>query len=215
MELEIRIDRGRCIGSGQCVHVAPRVFDQDDRALALVVDPRGEPEETIVRAVTACPMEAISLDLDGSRVTADDLRGWMGGAVADDPLVAVLAHLSDEHHELREALATSSASSSVDAAEAARTSTRAHLRAEDDVYAAIVSLVDRQVVDAFERDHRHIERALAALDEVPSDPAERAGAVAELAAAVDDHIRLEETVLFPLVLAAVARRHEAGAITTG
>lgn len=211
MDLEIHIDRGRCIGSGQCVHVAPRAFDQDDRALAFVTDPRGEPEETIVRAITACPMQAISLHLDGHPVTSDDLRGWMDGAVSDDPLVGVLLGLSEEHHELRQALTAAAAPASIAAVEAARSSTHAHLRAEDAVYEAIVDLVDRELVDAFERDHQHIERGLTDLDDIPSDPTRRGSAVAELATAVDDHIRLEETVLFPLVLAALARRRTSGA----
>jgi hypothetical protein len=39
-------------------------------------------------------------------MTADDRFGWMGGALSDDPLVAVLELLSDEHHELRQAITT-------------------------------------------------------------------------------------------------------------
>ncbi|MCA9038627.1 MAG: ferredoxin, partial [Planctomycetaceae bacterium] len=34
MDLEIRVDRGTCIGSGQCVHWAPGVFDQDEGAIS-------------------------------------------------------------------------------------------------------------------------------------------------------------------------------------
>lgn len=61
MDVEIRADRARCIGSGQCVFLAPGVFDQDHDTKAVVTDPRGEPEERIVHAVIACPMQAITL----------------------------------------------------------------------------------------------------------------------------------------------------------
>lgn len=39
-----------------------------------------------------------------------------------------------------------------------------------------------------------------------SDPVARGRALRELVTAVDDHIRLEETVLFPAALAALASR---------
>lgn len=61
MELEIDVDRNRCIGSGQCVHWAPGVFTQDDDAISVVLDPRGETEDKLVRAIASCPMAAISL----------------------------------------------------------------------------------------------------------------------------------------------------------
>ena len=104
MEVEIRVDRTRCLGAGQCVHFGPGVFDQDREA----------------KAITA--------------------------------------------------------------------------------------LVDPRLVDAFEGDHGRIDRALEELTAVRSDPARRGRAMAALATVVDDHIRLEETVLFPLALAALARR---------
>jgi hemerythrin-like domain-containing protein len=56
--------------------------------------------------------------------------------------------------------------------------------------------VDPRLVDAFDTDHEMIIRALDELTEVRADPTRRD--------AVRDHIRLEETVLFPVVLAALA-----------
>ena len=65
---QIRIDRGRCMGSGQCSWYAPNTFDQDDETIAIVIDPDGDPADAIQSAVDGCPTQAISLvpDPDGS-----------------------------------------------------------------------------------------------------------------------------------------------------
>ena len=65
---EIRIDRSRCMGSGQCCWYAPNTFDQDDETIAIVIDPDGDPAEAIQAAVGGCPTQAISIvsDVDGS-----------------------------------------------------------------------------------------------------------------------------------------------------
>jgi hemerythrin-like domain-containing protein len=64
--------------------------------------------------------------------------------------------------------------------------------------------VDPRLVDAFDTDHEMIIRALDELTEVRADPTRRDKSMSAVAAAVRDHIRLEETVLFPVVLAALA-----------
>lgn len=214
MEVEIRVDRVRCIGAGQCVHFAPGVFDQDREAKAFVVDHRGEPEERIVHALTACPVQALTLQVDGTPVAADDLRDWARGARSDDPIVPMLERFSEDHHELRTALIAQTETPSDDDAGRAEemcSLTSRHLRDEEQAYSAITALVDPRLVDAFEGDHGRIDRALEELTAVRSDPARRSRAMSALATVVDDHIRLEETVLFPLALAALARRRTAGA----
>lgn len=209
MEVEIRVDRVRCIGAGQCVHFAPGVFDQDREAKAFVVDHRGEPEERIVHALTACPVQALTLHVDGTPVAADDLRDWALGARSDDPIVPLLERFSEDHHELRTALIAHTETPSDDdigRAEEMCSLTSRHLRDEEQAYSAITALVDPRLVNAFEGDHGRIDRALEELTAVRSDPDRRGRAMAALATVVDDHIRLEETVLFPLALAALARR---------
>jgi ferredoxin len=57
----IQVDRDVCIGSGMCVVAAPAVFDQDDEAKAVVLDPAGEPAGVVAGAVDACPTGALSL----------------------------------------------------------------------------------------------------------------------------------------------------------
>lgn len=61
MALEIAIDRDLCIGSGNCVYEAPGVFDLDDDAIAVVVDPAGAPPDMVVAAARKCPARAITV----------------------------------------------------------------------------------------------------------------------------------------------------------
>ncbi len=68
MTLEIEIDRGLCMGSGNCSFWAPAVFDLDDEGLAVVIDPAGAPEDKIVLAGQGCPTQAISIVKDGEKL---------------------------------------------------------------------------------------------------------------------------------------------------
>ena len=99
MGLIIKVDRTTCMGSGQCVHWAPGVFSQDEEAIAIVVHPRGEPEEKIITAVNGCPVEAISLGVDGEKVEAHHLADRSGGACLKG--VSLFEELSNDHDELR------------------------------------------------------------------------------------------------------------------
>ena len=204
MDLDIHIDRNRCIGSGQCVYVAPCSFDQDREAKAVVTDPRAEPEEKIVHAVTACPVQAITLQVGTTTITADDLKDWAQGARSDDPLIPLLEQLCEDHHELSTALTATAPDPTLEHASEICSLTRTHLRNEDAAYSAIAALVDPGLVDAFDTDHEMIIRALDEVAVPGADPERRGEAMRAVADAVRDHIRLEETVLFPVVLAALA-----------
>ncbi len=57
----IVVDRELCMGSGTCIVYAPRTFAHDDETKAVVVDPAGDPIESIRNAVQACPTSAIQL----------------------------------------------------------------------------------------------------------------------------------------------------------
>lgn len=57
----VEIVRRRCTGVGTCVEHAPRVFDIDDDAVAIVRSPNGNPDEKILAAAQACPTDAIVL----------------------------------------------------------------------------------------------------------------------------------------------------------
>ena len=58
---EIRVDRDLCMGSAQCSMYAPHTFSQDEDAVAMVTDSRGDPEEAIQAAIDSCPTRALSI----------------------------------------------------------------------------------------------------------------------------------------------------------
>ena len=58
---EIRVDRDLCIGSAQCSSYAPHTFDQDEDAVAVVIDQHRAPEDAIQSAIVGCPSRALSI----------------------------------------------------------------------------------------------------------------------------------------------------------
>ena len=60
--LTVRIDRTRCIGSGNCVKLAGQVFELDDSVLVCFVDPVGDVgREALTDACAACPVDALTV----------------------------------------------------------------------------------------------------------------------------------------------------------
>jgi ferredoxin len=59
MAREITIDRDVCMGSGQCIMYAASTFDIDADGIAIVVNPEGDSELDVQRAVQGCPTQAI------------------------------------------------------------------------------------------------------------------------------------------------------------
>ncbi|MFE5298793.1 ferredoxin [Streptomyces sp. NPDC056632] len=71
--MDIRVDRGRCIGAGMCALTAPAVFDQDeDEGLVVLLDPRpARDHHAAVRLATGtCPAAALTLGGPGPSTTA-------------------------------------------------------------------------------------------------------------------------------------------------
>ena len=61
-EGRLSADREICIGSGNCVRLAPAVFDQDDDGRVALV-PGGDPDSVaadVDMAVEACPVSALA-----------------------------------------------------------------------------------------------------------------------------------------------------------
>jgi len=61
-ERRLRADREICIGSGNCVRLAPALFDQDDEGRVALV-PGGDPDSVaadVDMAVAACPVSALA-----------------------------------------------------------------------------------------------------------------------------------------------------------
>lgn len=61
--MNIVTDTEKCVGAGQCVYSAPKIFDQDEDAIVLVLDESPDPGQlALVRsAVDRCPSGALSL----------------------------------------------------------------------------------------------------------------------------------------------------------
>jgi class 3 adenylate cyclase len=72
MTLRVRVDRPRCIGAGNCVSIAPTVFDWMDGEFlkVAVLDDDSVDEETLRAAAMACPTQTIELEEVG------DLLPW-------------------------------------------------------------------------------------------------------------------------------------------
>jgi ferredoxin len=63
--LDARIDRDRCMGSGNCMFWAPETFDLSDGGYAVVLDGAVIDEARVRIAAEGCPVGAISLWRDG------------------------------------------------------------------------------------------------------------------------------------------------------
>jgi ferredoxin len=57
--IRIEVDRGLCIGSGDCVDTAPEVFELDSEDKARVIDPDGADTDLVIEAAGNCPVTAI------------------------------------------------------------------------------------------------------------------------------------------------------------
>jgi ferredoxin len=64
-KLSITVNKSRCVGSGDCVEIAPGVFQLDADEKSEVYNPSGAADNVIVAAARSCPVKAINvLDQD-------------------------------------------------------------------------------------------------------------------------------------------------------
>jgi ferredoxin len=61
LDIEVVIDRERCIGSQNCVHHLPAMFQIDDEGLAITIPHIEASAEQLDILVRDCPTEAIRL----------------------------------------------------------------------------------------------------------------------------------------------------------
>ena len=61
---KVHVDEDLCIGAGQCVLVAPAIFDQDERGLVILLDATPPPalHEAARKAAKLCPARAITIE---------------------------------------------------------------------------------------------------------------------------------------------------------
>lgn len=60
--VKIRVDREKCMGSGNCAFHAPATFDLDGDMKAVVIDSAGDPGEAVTNAAEGCPTSAITVE---------------------------------------------------------------------------------------------------------------------------------------------------------
>jgi ferredoxin len=61
---KVHVDEHKCIGAGQCVLKAPKIFDQREDGIVILLDPAPPPElhEAARKAADLCPSEAITIE---------------------------------------------------------------------------------------------------------------------------------------------------------
>ena len=63
MKLKITVDKNKCIGSANCVVIAPNSFELDENGKSQPIhEVTAENIEEIYKAVAACPVSAISVE---------------------------------------------------------------------------------------------------------------------------------------------------------
>ena len=60
-KLQIQVDPDLCATCDICAQTAPNTFEIDNDGKAVVKDPAGDSEETIIEAAEGCPTAAISV----------------------------------------------------------------------------------------------------------------------------------------------------------
>ncbi|QQS21159.1 MAG: ferredoxin [Candidatus Moraniibacteriota bacterium] len=65
----VEVDKNICIGAGPCVGVAPKTFELDDEAKAVILSSCNEDDaDTILNAARSCPVSAITIKNDKGEV---------------------------------------------------------------------------------------------------------------------------------------------------
>jgi ferredoxin len=64
--VSVRVERDLCIGSGNCVRLAPGVFELDGEEIAVVLDPARADRATLEGVANRCPAGAIFLDTEAA-----------------------------------------------------------------------------------------------------------------------------------------------------
>lgn len=67
--MRVTVNRDLCVGLGNCVALAPTVFEFDDENKAVVLDPSSVDDDALLEAAESCPYDAIIiLDNEGNQV---------------------------------------------------------------------------------------------------------------------------------------------------
>jgi CDGSH iron-sulfur domain-containing protein 3 len=75
--LSVHVDRAVCIGSGDCVRIAPSAFALDDEDRAVVLDSSSVDADTLRQAERSCPSGAITVSEAADAGRSADTIGRM------------------------------------------------------------------------------------------------------------------------------------------
>ena len=68
-DLMVQIDRGLCVGFGDCIDAAPSAFQLDSETVAVFTTQESLGREELLRACHACPVDAITVwDTEGRQL---------------------------------------------------------------------------------------------------------------------------------------------------
>ncbi len=64
MKFKVIVDQHKCIGAGQCVLRAPKIFDQREDGIVILLDATPPPDQhdAARKAADLCPAEAIVIE---------------------------------------------------------------------------------------------------------------------------------------------------------
>lgn len=62
--MKATVDRELCVGLGNCVAIAPTVFELDEENKAVVLDLTSIDKQTLLDTAESCPMKAIIVEDD-------------------------------------------------------------------------------------------------------------------------------------------------------
>lgn len=56
---KVEVIRDKCISAASCVAIAPKVFDLDEKDIAIIISQDGNDDETKLLAAQSCPTMAV------------------------------------------------------------------------------------------------------------------------------------------------------------
>ncbi len=65
--MKVEVKRDLCIGAASCIAVAPDVFELDGENKAIIKNPKGADDQTMLDAAKACPTQAIIITDDNGK----------------------------------------------------------------------------------------------------------------------------------------------------
>jgi len=81
--LRIRIDRGLCVGFGDCIDAAPAAFRLDEEGVVVFEQPEQVVRERLLAACEACPVDALTVwDEGGTQIVPGRRRAVAGARTA-------------------------------------------------------------------------------------------------------------------------------------